>query len=133
MKVNEWNTSKIENLDSTFKYMFAIESIDLSGWDTSSCNNMHEMFMNDYKLSKIVLGCSWHTSHVTDFVEMFLACSQLVLDCSRWDVSNTNYQQFTDPAQLGKRGNSAFCDGAHGVIKPEPWQETTFAIQFLKN
>ena len=108
MKVNEWNTSKIENLDSTFKYMFAIESIDLSGWDTSSCNNMHEMFMNDYKLSKIVLGCSWHTSHVTDFVEMFLACSQLVLDCSRWDVSNTNYQQFTDPAQLGKRGNSAF-------------------------
>ena len=128
MKVNEWNTSKIENLDSTFKYMFAIESIDLSGWYTSSCNNMHEMFMNDYKLSKIVLGCSWHTSHVTDFVEMFLACSQLVLDCSKWDVSNTNYQQFTDPAQLGKRGNSAFCDGAHGVIKPEPWQETTFAI-----
>lgn len=129
MQVGQWDVSKATNFDSTFKYMHALSSIDLSGWSTSAADNMHEMFMNDYKLAEAKLGDKWNTAKVTDFVEMFMACHPLVLDCSDWDVSSTNYNEFTNPAVAsGTIGNSRFCDGAPGVIKPRPWQVTAFAV-----
>ena len=129
IKVNEWNTNNITEFDSVFKYMHALESIDLSRWNTSSCSNMHEMFTADRELSNVNLGDAWDTLHVTDFIEMFQGCYQLILDCSDWNVSNTNYHVFSDSSMVpGTTGNSHFNDGAPGVIKPKPWQETAFAI-----
>ena len=122
VKVDKLDVSNITEMDSTFKYMHSLESIDLSGWDTSKVNNMHEMFMNDYKLRKIEFGDRWATGKVHDFMEMFLACHELKLDCSNWDVLRTNYHINGNP------GNYKFNNEAPGVLLPAPWVPTAFAV-----
>lgn len=130
VKVDKLNVSNITEMDSTFKYMYSLESIDLSGWDTSKVNNMHELFMNDYKLREIKFGDRWTTGKVHDFVEMFIACHELQLDCSNWDVSWTNYNIKPDQSHgdVITRGNSRFNSEAPGVLLPAPWVPTAFAV-----
>ena len=130
VKVDKLDVSNITVMDSTFKYMHELESIDLSGWDTSKTNNMHEMFMNDYKLRKIEFGDRWTTGKVHDFVEMFIACHELKLDCSNWDVSRTNYNIKPDQSygDVITRGNSRFNSEAPGVLLPAPFVPTAFAV-----
>ena len=130
VKVDKLDVSNITEMDSTFKYMYSLESIDLSGWDTSKVNNMHELFMNDYKLREIKFGEKWTTGKVSDFVEMFLACHELKLDCSNWDVSWTNYNIKPDQSygDVITRGNSRFNNEAPGVLLPAPWVPTAFAV-----
>lgn len=121
VRVSKLDVSNITEMDSTFKYMHSLESIDLSGWDTSKVNNMHEMFMNDYKLREIKFGDKWTTGKVSDFVEMFLACHELQLDCSAWDVSWTNYNIIPDQSDEGvaARGNSRFRNEAPRPVGPD--------------
>lgn len=130
VKVDKLNVSNITETDSTFKYMYSLESIDLSGWDTSKVNSMHELFTNDYKLREIKFGDRWTTGKVHDFVEMFLACHELKLDCSNWDVSWTNYNIKPDQSHgdVITRGNSRFNSEAPGVVLPAPWVPTAFAV-----
>ena len=130
VKVDKLDVSNITEMDSTFKYMHSLESIDLSGWDTSKVNSMHELFMNDYKLREIKFGEKWTTGKVNDFVEMFLACHELKLDCSNWDVSWTNYNIKPDQSHgdVITRGNSRFNNEAPGVVLPSPWVPTAFAV-----
>lgn len=130
VKVDKLDVSNITEMDSTFKYMYSLESIDLSGWDTSKVNNMHELFMNDCKLREIKFGEKWTTGKVSDFVEMFLACHELKLDCSNWDVSWTNYNIKPDQSygDVITRGNSRFNSEAPGVVLPSPWVPTAFAV-----
>lgn len=130
VKVDKLDVSNITEMDSTFKYMYSLESIDLSGWDTSKVNIMHELFMNDYKLREIKFGDRWTTGKVSDFVEMFLACHELKLDCSNWNVSWTNYNIKPDQSHgdVITRGNSRFNSEAPGVLLPSPWVPTAFAV-----
>ena len=130
VKVDKLDVSNITEMDSTFKHMYSLELIDLSRWDTSKVNNMHELFMNDYKLREIKFGEKWTTGKVHDFVEMFLACHELKLDCSNWDVSWTNYNIKPDQSHgdVITRGNSRFNSEAPGVVLPAPWVPTAFAV-----
>lgn len=118
MKVDKLNVSNITEMDSTFKYMYLLESIDLSGWDTSKTQAMRLMFSNNYNLRTIKFGDRWTTDNVSDFSYMFLACHELQLDCSDWDVSRTIYNL----------GNFKFNSEAPGVVLPAPWVPTAFAV-----
>lgn len=118
VKVDKLNVSNITEMDSTFKYMYLLESIDLSGWDTSKTQAMRLMFSNNYNLRTIKFGDRWTTDNVSDFSYMFLACHELQLDCSDWDVSRTIYNL----------GNFKFNSEAPGVILPAPWAPTAFAV-----
>ena len=119
MKVDKLNVSNITEMDSTFKYMYLLESIDLSGWDTSKTQAMRLMFSNNYNLRTIKFGDRWTTDNVSDFSYMFLACHELQLNCSDWDVSRTNYHN---------HWNFQFNSEAPGVVLPAPWVPTAFAV-----
>ena len=51
-------------------------SLDISGFDTSSLENMGEMFLNDYKLISVDLS-NFAFSRVTDMHNAFSGCSNL--------------------------------------------------------
>lgn len=67
----------------------SLEEIDLSGLDTSACEDMSRMFSGCSKLTSITFGDKWDTSSVRSIYSMFSGCSALErLDLSRWDVSS---------------------------------------------
>lgn len=119
VKVSKLDVSNVTSMDSTFKYMHSLKSIDLSGWDTSKTNSMRLMFAVDWKLREIKFGDRWITGNVSDFLQMFVDCFELQLDCSNWDVSRTNYHN---------HWNFQFNSEAPGVVLPAPWVPTAFAV-----
>ena len=65
----------------------AMETLDLSGLDTSRVTDMSEMFRGCASLSSLDLS-GWNTSRVTDMRFMFVDCPSLAsLDLSGWDTS----------------------------------------------
>ena len=48
--LSNWNTSKLSNLDSMFRYAFEIQSINLSEWDTSNITNVDYIFGYCFRL-----------------------------------------------------------------------------------
>lgn len=95
----------ITSFNNLFSNMPNIESIDLTGWDTSHITDMSYMFFNDPKL-KIIKGLEdFNTSNVTNMAYMFAAFNNPTtdnydpkgleslghltkLDLSNWDTSN---------------------------------------------
>ena len=78
--LKKWNVEKVENMSMMFKGCINIEEIDLSGWITTSLNNMAQMFgmfnsdgtqRFDSKLKKIILSDKFDTSKVTDMYAVF--------------------------------------------------------------
>lgn len=98
-------SDKITHIDGTAPlslkgncvYMFHdlsnVESIDLSGWDTSEITDMANMFSDCSSLTSLIFPSSGlDTSSVTQTVSMFNNCTSLPsLDLSNWDVSNLVY------------------------------------------
>ena len=50
-----------------------LESLDLSGWDTSNVTDMYMMFSNCSSLRTLHLS-DWNTSKVKDMTKMFYQC-----------------------------------------------------------
>ena len=74
------------------EYMFdtctGLESVDVSGWDTSRVTTMRLMFSDCYSLKALDLS-SWDTSSLERVNYMFDGCHALkTCDLSGWDTSN---------------------------------------------
>lgn len=68
----------------TVKFSGNLQTIDLSGLDTSNFDDMSEMFRNCRSLTSLDLS-SFNTSKVTSMDSMFYGCSSLTtLDISGW-------------------------------------------------
>ena len=71
-----------------FSYFDNVTSIDLTGADTSSVENMYGMFFQCQNLRKLDLS-SFDTSRVNDMSNMFYYCKKLAtLDLSGFDTKN---------------------------------------------
>ena len=72
-----WSEAGTIKLNQDASYMFSsfqeLESIDVTGFDTSNVTDMNNMFANCYKL-KAVDFSNFDTSNVQDMSYMFLAC-----------------------------------------------------------
>ena len=74
------------SLSQAFAGCGNLESVDLSGFDTSDVISMSEMFSNCTKLSDVSMD-GIDTSNVTDTSSMFSACMSLEsVDLSGWDT-----------------------------------------------
>lgn len=71
-----------------------IETIDLSGWNTSQVMNMSGMFSGTGATS-LKVGGDWNTSSVASMSRMFKGSGFTNLDLASWDVSNV-----TDMSQM---------------------------------
>ena len=86
-------------LNATFKDCSKLETLDISGFDVSNCDNMGQTFDGCKSLKTLVLPNVFNTSKVTTMIKMFNNCSSLTLDCSGWDTSScTNITQFNENA-----------------------------------
>jgi len=86
--IEDWDTSKVTNMDGAFKGMTDITRLDLSKWDTSKVTSMKEMFYNCQALTSLNVS-TWDTSNVTDMSYMFAECRALPsLNVKLWKTEN---------------------------------------------
>ena len=89
--LDKLDTSKAQNMISTFENCSQLTLLDLSSWDTSSVVNMYHMFTSCESLVSIDGIANWNTAQVTNMSSMFTNCSSLAtLDLSNWDVSKVS-------------------------------------------
>ena len=117
--VSGWDVSHVWDYSHVFIYCPSLEKLDLSSWETASMTKLHNTFGGDSALKTIKLGSGWDTSKVIYFTYTFSECSNLVLDCSDWDVSSM-------PAGInpdnGVYYNTCFNIRAPNVIRPSTWK-----------
>lgn len=83
------DVSGIDNFDGLFGFENEIETIDLTGWDTSNVTNMNNMFWYCKKLKEVIGIENLDVSNVTTFGSLFCGCSSLEeLDISLWNTPN---------------------------------------------
>lgn len=104
------NTSKVTRMDCAFFCDGELTELDLSGWYFSNVVDISRMFYDCKKLGILSMPSSPNfASHITSFIYMFDSCTNLVFDCSNWDVqTSADYTKFNY--------------GAPGVILPKKWQ-----------
>ena len=86
-KVKIEGTVHVKSAKQLFDGFSNVESMDLTGLDTSAATSMHEMFNNCWKLASLDLS-RFKTSNVTDMSSMFAGCKALTsLDLSGFKTS----------------------------------------------
>ena len=117
--MESWDTSKVENMNGTFRYVGRSCTNwtfgDISGWDTSSVTNMSYMFERaGFSANKFDIDVSnWNVSNVEDMSFMFDSTGYdskywSIGDLSNWDTSKvTNmYQMFPEAGRQADTWNS---------------------------
>ena len=92
-----WSNAEIALLTDNSRRMFTdssnIQSIDITGINTSNVTNMSNMFGNCKKLTSLNLS-SIDTSNVTNMQSMFFSCNGLTsLDVSNFNTNNVTNMQ----------------------------------------
>ena len=90
---NNFNTSKVTNMDSMFRFCNLLTSLDLSNFDTSKVTNMNVMFRACNKLTEIKGIEKFDTSKVTTSNYMFYNCGDLSGEIT---IMNPNVTSYTD-------------------------------------
>ena len=81
------DTSQVTDMRGMFADCKSIRSLDLSGWDTSRVENMGRMFAGCESLEQLDLS-GWDLSSARHLESMFRECRSLEsLDLSGWDTS----------------------------------------------
>ena len=82
------DTSNMTSMSRMFYKSTSLKNIDVSGFDTSKVVNMNGMFWECSNLTSINIS-NFNTSKVTDMNNMFAECSNITeLDLSNFDTSN---------------------------------------------
>ena len=88
LDVSSFNTSKVINMNSMFHYCPILKELDVSNFNTSNVINMGRMFESCHDLRKLNVS-NFDTSNVTDMNGMFAHCWDLTeLNVSSFDTSN---------------------------------------------
>ena len=89
LDLSNWNMSNTLSIARMFNATSNLTSVgDLSGWDTSSVDDMRFVFQNATGLTSVNL-VGWNTSNVTRMDSLFAGANQITsLDLSTWDTSN---------------------------------------------
>ena len=100
LDLSGWNTSSVENMSNMFLGS-SVEELELNVFDTSNVTDMHGMF-NGSKATEIKGLNKFNTSKVTNMSQMFSYSKMTILDLSDFDTSNvTNvYWMFYDCLNL---------------------------------
>ena len=98
LDLSKWDTSSVEDMSQMFAHIGLKDgSLDLSSFDTSSVTDMSYMFYNPYphNLTTLTFGDDFDTSRVTDMRDMFYGCYGLTsLDLSSFDTSNVTNMSY---------------------------------------
>ena len=90
LDLSGFNTSNVTNMSEMFMGI-GVEELDVSGFDTSNVTDMSQMFYFPFDKSKLVSikGLNkFNTSNVTNMSNMFSYSKMATLDLSSFDTSN---------------------------------------------
>lgn len=152
IEIDEWDTSKVTNMNSMFAYCRKFEGDGLGNWDVSNVRDMSSMFqecknfngdLSSWKLPKITSlyltfhKCSnfigiglenWDVSNINDISYAFSRCKSLNCDFSYWDVSNVSQMQYAF-----KECESLDCDLSSWATKVSRVLDMSYAFYKCKN
>ena len=120
-----------ENSEYLFHDFKALETIDVSDFDTSNVTTLKAAFRYCNSLTEIIGLETWNVKSVTSFESMFNECENLTtIDLSGWDVSNieTMLDMFKKCGKLSKESVATMDDWN---INPSTSFETVF--QYCKD
>jgi surface protein len=81
---NDWDTSNVQQMDSTFKDCINFNS-NISAWNVSNVTNMNSMFNGASLFNQNLI--SWNVSNVTNMFQMFSKATLFNGNISSWDVT----------------------------------------------
>lgn len=88
LDLSGWNTSGAESITCMFYYCSRMKSLNLSGWDTSNVAGMKSAFHGCRNLEAVDVS-HFDTSKVTSFESVFWGCEKLsALDVSKWNTAS---------------------------------------------
>lgn len=89
LDLSKWKTTSLTTTYLTFSSMNKVQSINITGWDTSKVTNMRQMFGWDWALTEIKGLEDLDVSNVTDMSSMFYRCFALPsLNLSKWSTNS---------------------------------------------
>ena len=116
LNVSGWNTQNMTNMSRTFDGCSSLQSLDLSTWNTAKVTHMDYLFSSCSNLESLDLS-KWVTSSVIWMDHMFDGCSKLasITSDNNWNTSNVT-------ATAGMFANCrALTDSALSAIKIGDW------------
>ena len=106
LDLEDFNTSKVTNMQALFDYCTELRILKISTWDTSNVKNMRMIFYYCRSLENLNLT-TWVTSSVED---LSLAFERVIsLDVSNWDVAKVKTLEYTF-SHTGDRSNPLHLD-----------------------
>ena len=91
MSIENWNTSTISNMSSTFNEAFQFNS-NIGAWDVSNVTNMSRMFNASFNFNQDI--GNWNVSNVRAMDFMFGAAFEFNQDIGNWDVSRVENMSY---------------------------------------
>ena len=86
LDLRSWDVSNVRSFNSTFSQLASLPVLNLTGWTTSSAVEMNSMFSGGS--IEVIQGIEhFDTSTVADMSYMFSSSNVSVLDLRTWDVS----------------------------------------------
>lgn len=82
--INNWDTSSVNNMSEMFDGALIFNQ-DIGGWDTSSVVNMNQMFSNATAFNQDI--GNWDTSSVNDMGAMFFRAFEFNQNIGAWNTS----------------------------------------------
>ena len=87
--INNWDVSKITNMNGVFEYDRSLQNLDLNNWNVENVTRMDSMFHECNSLQNLVGLSNWNVGKVTWMDMMFNSCHSLQnLDLNNWNVEN---------------------------------------------
>jgi len=89
--VSHFNTSHVTNMIAMFGHCSSLTSLDLSNFNTENVTNMLHMFNDCHTLTTLDLS-SFNTANVTSMIGMFFGCAGLktIYVSDSWSTSNVS-------------------------------------------
>lgn len=93
--INNWDVSKITNMNGVFEYDRSLQNLDLTNWNVENVTRMDSMFHECNSLQNLVGLSNWNVGKVTWMDMMFNSCYSLQnLDLNNWNVSSVTNMSF---------------------------------------
>ena len=91
LDLGKWNPISVTNIGQMFTGLYAIKTIDLTGWSvlSSSITSFDTLFQKCYNVEEIIGLNDLNFTPITNLSYMFSYCNWLKhFDMSKWDISN---------------------------------------------
>ena len=79
LDLSNFNTINVTDMSSMFSLSENIESLDISSFDTSNVTDMERMFYDCRSLESIIVGDSWSTKSVENYIMLLIGISFVML------------------------------------------------------